>query len=53
METERELRSDVNSMLLAHLTKLLIKKGLITEAEFMQGLLAERSVYQAMLRKMS
>jgi len=34
------------------LTKLLIKKGLITEAEFMQKLSAERAVYQAMLRKM-
>ena len=35
------------------LTKLLIEKGLITEAEFMQKLLAERAEYQAMLRKMS
>jgi len=35
------------------LTKLLIEKGLITEAEFMQKLSAERVVYQAMLRKMS
>jgi len=34
------------------LTKLLIEKGLITEAEFMQKLSAERAVYQAMLRKM-
>ena len=35
------------------LTKLLIEKGLITEAEFMQKLSAERAVYQAMLEKMS
>ena len=35
------------------LTKLLIEKGLITEAEFMQKLSAERAVYQAMLREMS
>ncbi len=34
------------------LTKLLIQKGLITEAEFMQKLSAERAVYQAMLQKM-
>ncbi|MCH7569655.1 MAG: hypothetical protein IH919_03660 [Deltaproteobacteria bacterium] len=33
--------------------KLLIEKGLITEAEFMQKLSAERAVYQAMLREMS
>jgi len=31
------------------LTKLLIEKGLITEAEFMQKLSAERARYQAML----
>ncbi len=31
------------------LTKLLIEKGLITEAEFMQKLSAEKAVYQAML----
>jgi len=35
------------------LAKLLIEKGLITEAEFMQKLLAERVGYQAMLGKMS
>ncbi len=35
------------------LTKLLIKKGLITEAEFMEKLSDERAVYRAMLRKMS
>ncbi len=35
------------------LTKLLIEKGLITEAEFMQKLSAERAGYQAMLREMS
>ncbi len=34
------------------LTKPLIEKGLITEAEFMQKLSAERAGYQAMLRKM-
>ena len=34
------------------MTKLLIEKGLITEAEFMQKLSAERAGYQAMLRKM-
>jgi len=32
------------------LAKLLIDKGLITEAEFMQKLSAERAVYQAMLQ---
>ncbi len=32
--------------------KLLIEKGLITEAEFMQKLSAERAGYQAMLQKM-
>jgi len=34
------------------LAKLLIKKGLITEAEFTQKLSAERAGYQAMLGKM-
>ncbi len=34
------------------LTKLLIEKGLITEAEFMQKLSAERATYQAMLERM-
>ena len=33
------------------LTKLLIEKGLITEAEFMQKLSAERAGYQSMLQK--
>ncbi len=33
------------------LTKLLIEKGLITEAEFMQKLSVERAGYQAMLGK--
>ncbi len=34
--------------------KLLIEKGLITQAEFMQKLSAERAVYQALLlRKVS
>ncbi len=32
------------------LTKLLIEKGLITQAEFMQKLSAERAGYQAMLQ---
>ncbi len=35
------------------LAKLLIEKGLITEAEFMKKLSAERAGYQAMLQKMS
>ncbi len=35
------------------LTKLLIEKGLITEAEFMQKLSAERAGYQGMLGTMS
>ncbi len=39
-------------MPLAHLAKLLIEKGLITEAEFMQKLSAERAGYQGMLGKM-
>ncbi len=34
------------------LAKLLIEKGLITQAEFMQKLSPERAGYQAMLRKM-
>jgi len=34
------------------LTKLLIEKGVITEAEFMQKLSAERAGYQEMLGKM-
>jgi len=33
------------------LAKLLIEKGLITKAEFMQKLSAERAVYQEMLGK--
>ncbi len=35
------------------LAKLLIEKGLITQAEFMQKLSAERATYQAMLGKVS
>ena len=31
--------------------KLLIEKGLITEAEFMQKLSTERATYQAMVQK--
>ncbi len=34
------------------LAKLLIEKGLITKAEFMQKLSTERAVYQEMLGKM-
>ncbi len=34
------------------LTKLLIEKGLITQAEFVQKLSAEGAGYQAMVRKM-
>ncbi len=34
------------------LTKLLIEKGLITEAEFMQKLSAERAGYRAVLQRM-
>ncbi len=34
------------------LAKLLIEKGLITRAEFMQKLSAERATYQEMLEKM-
>ena len=33
------------------LTKLLIEKGLITQAEFMEKLSAERAGYQAMVRE--
>ncbi len=47
------MRSGVSLMTLAHPAKLLIEKGLITEAEFMQKLSAERAGYQAMLEKMS
>ncbi len=35
------------------LTKLLIEKGLITQAEFMQKLSAERAGYQEMLQKVT
>ena len=35
------------------LAKLLIEKGLSTEAEFMQKLSAERAGYQTVLRKVS
>jgi hypothetical protein len=35
------------------LAKLLIEKGLITEAEFMQKLSDERAVYQEMMGKMA
>ena len=43
----------VSSQATAHaLTKLLIEKGLITEAEFMEKLSAERAGYQAMLQNM-
>ncbi len=52
MEAEKEMRSAVSLIPLAHLTKLLIEKGLITQAEFMQKLSAERATYQAMLGKM-
>jgi len=51
METEREVRSDVSLIPLAHLAKLLIEKGLITQAEFMEKLSAERAGYQEMLGK--
>ncbi len=40
-------------MPLVYLAKLLIEKGLITQAEFMQKLSAERVEYQEMLGKMS
>ncbi len=35
------------------LTKLLIEKGLITQAEFTKQLSTDRAVYQAMVEKMS
>ena len=38
-------------MPLAHLTKLLIEKGVITQAELMVKLKAERAEYQTMLGK--
>ena len=50
MDTEREVRNYVRPILLVHLAKLLIEKGLITQAEFMQKLSAERAVYQEMLQ---
>ncbi len=34
------------------LTKLLIEKGVITQAEFMQKLSAERATYQGMVQNM-
>ncbi len=51
MEAEREVRIAVSLVPLAHLAKLLIEKGLITQAEFMQKLSAERAGYQAMLQR--
>ena len=51
METEREVRSAVSPMPLAYLAKLLIENGLITQAEFMKKLSAERAGYQEMLGK--
>ena len=42
METEREVRSGVNPMPFAYLAKLLIEKGLITQAEFMEKLKEKR-----------
>ncbi len=50
METEKEVRSAVNPMPLAHLAKLLIEKGLITKAEFTQRLSAERAEYRTILK---
>ncbi len=52
METERAVRNAVSLIPLAHLAKLLIEKGVITQAEFMQKLSAERAGYQEMLGKM-
>jgi len=51
METENEVRSTVSPMPLAHPVKLLINKGLITEAEFSKQLSTDRAVYQAMFKK--
>ncbi len=48
MESEREVVSAVSPMPLAHLAKLLIEKGLITQAEFIVKLSTERARYQAM-----
>ncbi|MFQ5851703.1 MAG: hypothetical protein ACE5JU_14105 [Candidatus Binatia bacterium] len=39
-------------MALAHLAKLLIEKGQITQAEFIVKLSAERAGYQAMVQRM-
>ena len=51
METEREVRSDVNPMPFDHLANLLIEKVQITHVEFMEKLSAERAGYQAMFKK--
>jgi len=51
MEAEREVRIAVSLVPLAHLAKLLIEKGLITQAEFMQKLSVERAGYQAMFKR--
>ena len=51
MEAERVVRIAVSLVPLAHLANLLIEKGLITQAEFMQKLSAERAVYQEMLER--
>ena len=41
----------VSSLATVDVAKLLIKKGLITEAEFTKHLSADRAVYQAMFKK--
>ncbi len=41
----------VSSLATVDVAKLLIEKGLITEAEFMEKLKAERVTYQAMFQK--
>jgi len=40
----------VSPMPLAHLAKLLIEKGVITQDEFMEKIKVERATYQAMFR---
>ncbi len=41
----------VSSLATVDVAKLLFEKGLITEAEFMEKIKAERATYQAMFQK--
>jgi len=53
METEREVRSTVSLMPLAHLAMLLIEKGVITQDKFKEKIKAERATYQAIVSRVT